>query len=110
MSLALSRRLTVAASTKRSPATASGKVGAQTTRLASVFVTALDPASAEMVARYGTGAPEVLLSCFTLETDIRAGDRLVVGALEYPIRAVAEWSGMGNAGPYRQLILEAIKS
>lgn len=110
MSITFNRRLTVTASTKRNPAPSSGKVGVPATSLASLRVAPLDPISAEMQARYGTGAPEILLQTFCANVDVVVGDRLVVGSVEYPIRAVADWGGMGAVDTYKLLIVEKIKT
>lgn len=110
MSKLWARRLNVTASTKRSPAPVSGKVGAPVTNLASLRVSPLDPATNEVQARFGSGAPEMLLQCFANAVDVRAGDRLVVGDKEYPIRGVADWAGMYPASAFKVLVLEDIRS
>lgn len=110
MSISFTRRLTVSASTKRNPAPSGGKVATPVVNLASLNVAPLDPVSSEMMARYGTGAPEVLLQTFCPAVDVKVGDRLVVGSKEYPIRAVSDWDGMGSINAFKVLVLEAVKS
>ena len=110
MSIAFTRRLTVTASTKRSPTPSAGLVGVPVAHLATLRTTPLDPASAEVMARYGTGAPQLLRRCYCPRADVRAGDRLVVDGREYPIRAVEDWVGMGAINAYQALIVEDIQA
>jgi hypothetical protein len=105
---AFTRMCTVTASTKRTPAISSGKIGALATQVAGLTCTPLDPVSAEIRTRMGLESAHEVVQTFTEETDIREGDYLVVSGKEYPIRAVAEWTWRGRV--YRHLIMEDVKA
>ena len=110
-SRALARLATIAASTKRSPAISDGIRSGPQTYLSSIKVTPLDPVTEEIRRRPGLETPHELLMCYAVgDLDIKAGDILVVGSNEYPIKAVGEWyeSPQGN-DDYCQLIIEDLK-
>jgi len=101
---------TVTASTKRPPAIVDGKRGAAVTHVASLACTPLDPVDAEIRERVGLQTPHELLQTHIQGgVDIREGDVLVVGSVEYPIRAVEEWTWPGDQTDYLTLYLEELK-
>lgn len=100
--------LTITASTKRSPAISGGKRGAAVTQLASLTTTPLWPVDPEVRQRLALNSPHEVLETYTLATDVREGDILVVGASEYPIRACAEWPGLTSM-TFQHLIVEDLK-
>ena len=104
---ALTRLLTVTASTKRQPAVSGGKRGPAVTQVASLTCTPLDPVDPQLRQRLALDTPHELLQAFTVETDIIEGDFLVVGTEEYPIRSCAEWSW--RSGKFLHLVLEDLK-
>lgn len=101
------QQATVTASTKRA-SVSGGKRGTPTTQISSLLCTPLDPVDQELRERLGLrGAHEVLQTFVDGSLDIAEGDTLVVGASEYPIRAVGNWSWRGSV--YRHLIIEELK-
>ena len=102
---------TVTASTKRAPALSGGKRGAATTNIASLVCTPLDPIDPELRSRLAINTPHEVLQTF-VETalDVIEGDLLVVSSIEYPIRAVADWSAGTYMTAYKQLIIEDLKA
>jgi hypothetical protein len=110
---AFSRLATVSASTKRA-SVSSGKRGTPPTKLSGLSITPLDPADpstrGELQERLGLETPFELLSTYVAGTpDIREGDILVVGAVEYPIRAVSDFTAAASMPAYKRLILEQLK-
>jgi hypothetical protein len=107
----LSYLATVTASTKRSPAMAGGKVGAPAAYLGGVKCTPLDPVDPELRQRMQLETAHELVQTFVVGAlDIITGDILVVGSVEYPIRAVANWAASTRGGDaYLHLILEDLK-
>jgi hypothetical protein len=101
---------TVAASTKRPPATSSGLRGAPATNLTGLLVTPLDPVDPELRQRLGIDTPHTLLQTFVDgASDIVEGDWLVIGSDEYPIKRLSAWPAGVTSPVYRQLILEDLK-
>lgn len=110
MSAGFTKMATVTASTKRSPAVSGGKRGAATENIASLKCTPLDPVTAEVAERFGLQTPHERLTCFTEgDLDILEGDILVVSSVDYPIKAVGEWTWPRSTTEYKQLILEQLK-
>ena len=107
------RQLTVRASTKRSPAIASGKRGAPVEQIADMACTPLWPLDAETRQRVRLDTPHELRQTFaSAEHDVREGDVLVVSEVEYPIRSVADWAWSGTgagACAYLQIVVEELK-
>ena len=108
------RFLVVEASTKRSPAIASGKRGTPVVHLPSFLCTPLDPAdgdtSRDLAFRVhgATGQPFRVLQTFVAsDLDIIEGDVLVVGTREYPIRGVHVWPWR-RGQTYLKLLLEEV--
>lgn len=104
---------TVTASTKRIPAISSGKRGTPVTNIASLKCTPLDPIGtqpgAEVTRNPTLGTPGNVLETFVDATvDIVAGDRLVVGTREYPVRVVEDWTWLG--GTYRRVVVDNLKT
>lgn len=104
---AITRFLTVTASTKRQPAISSGKRGAPVTQVASLRCTPLDPVDPELRQRLALDTPHELLQTFTQETDIVQGDLLTVAGVDYPVRSCAEWTWRGTT--FRHLVVEDLK-
>jgi len=109
-SLGFTRMATVTASTKRPPALSSGVRGAATTNLSSLACLPLDPVDAELRARVAIDTPHELLQTFVQGgLDIEEGDILVVGGVDYPIRAVEDWTWPPDSEDYIRLIVEQLK-
>ena len=101
---------TVTASTKRQAAPTSGKTAAPVANLASLVCTPLDPVDAELSKRLGLDTPGELLQTFVDGgLDIRQGDYLTVGAVDYPIRACEDWTWPVSGQAFRRLVLEDLK-
>lgn len=101
----------VTASTKRSPAASSGKIGAMAENLASLVCTPLDPIDATVRERMPQLAQyqELLTTFVQGGLDIVEGDRLVVSGTEYPVRAVEDWYWRPDELDYVRLIVEELK-
>jgi hypothetical protein len=98
----------VTASTKRSPNVSGGKRGTPTTNVSSLSCTPLDPVDAEVRQRLALESPNIILETFVDNAvDVVVGDILVVGSMEYPIKAVEDWTWRGTT--YRHLFLEKLK-
>jgi len=109
-SLAFARLAKATASTKRPPALSGGVRGAPETHITSLRCLPLDPVDAELRQRLGIDTPhELLQTCIQGGLDIMAGDMLVVGSVEYPVRAVEEWPWQRGAPLTLRLILEELK-
>lgn len=110
-----SRLATVTASTKRSGGIVSGLEVGYVTHIASLKCLPLDPITVERKGGHsvmvsgveGLGWHEVLQTSTEGGLDIIEGDLLVVGSVEYPIRAVANWTWRGSE--YKRLLLQEIK-
>jgi len=101
---------TVRASTKRAAAPVSGKTSAPAANLASLKCTPLDPVDAELSKRLGLDTPHELLQTFVEGgLDIREGDTLTVGGVDYPIRACEDWTWPVDRLAYRRLVVEDLK-
>jgi hypothetical protein len=101
---------TVTASTKRAAAPVSGKTSAPVANLTSLKCTPLDPVDAELSKRLGLDTPHELLQTFVDGgLDIREGDTLTVGSVDYPIRACEDWTWPPSKKAYRRLVVEDLK-
>ena len=106
-STSFSRLATVSASTKRPPATSSGKVGSPATNITSLVCTPLDPVDMELRDRFGLDTSITVKQSFCDGgLDIVLGDILVVNSIEYPIKALGEWEWRGST--YHHMILEVL--
>ena len=106
---AITRFLTVTASTKRAPVMASGKRGAPTTQVASLKCTPLDPVDPELAQRLALDTPMESLQTFVTAAvgSIVEGDILTVAGVDYPIRACSEWSWRNET--FLHLVIEDLK-
>lgn len=95
----------VTASTKRRGAIVAGLEPAYTEQIASLSCLPLDPVSPEIAMGIeGLSFREILQTATEGDLDIVEGDLLVVGSVEYPIRAVEEYEWKGSE--YKILYLE----
>jgi len=102
---AFDRMATVTASTKRRGAVVSGLEPAYTEEIASLACFPLDPVSPEIAMGVeGLSFREILQTAVEGGLDIVEGDLLIVGSIEYPIRAVEDWTWKGST--YQILLLE----
>lgn len=104
------RFLTVSASTKRRPAISGGKVGTATTYLAALMVAPIAPIDADLRQRLALETPhELQQSVCDGSKDVKEGDVLVVGSVEYPIKACEDW-GPIRGRSFKRLVLEDLKA
>ena len=90
------RLATVTASTKRSSGITSGKEDGYTAEIATLQCLPLDPVDPNVTLGIsGLAFHELLQTSAEGGLDIVEGDLLVVDAVEYPIRAVADWDWKG---------------
>lgn len=100
----------VAASTKRHAAMSGGKRGAPVTSITSLFCTPLDPLDPETRERLALDSPHRLLQTFAQGgLDIVAGDTLVVGSTEYPIKVVGAWLWRPDDADYVHVVVEELE-
>jgi len=102
---------TVTASTKRSPAVASGKIGDRVVNIASLLCTPIDP----LMASSTGGQPKfdeipvldskvgLFMTYCDATHDIQQGDEFIVGSTSYTVKSVEDWVWKGTF--YLQLIL-----
>lgn len=105
------RLASVEASTKRAASISSGKAGAPSTNIASLQCTPLYPVANASEWRETLGLKTLvnLMQSFVQgDLDIIAGDVLVIGSDEYPVRFVNPYN-FGRFDVRRQLILEDLK-
>ena len=103
---------TLTASTKRNADLGSGRKGAAVTSLASLAITPLWPLSRETIRTLELNSPRELKECYHVPAgatlpDVKERDILVVGANQYPIEYVGEWTD-GDV-PCLQIIVGEIK-
>lgn len=105
---------TLTATTKRYPAAAGGKVGAAVANLAAVLVVPLMPINPDLLPVVDLEAPREAKVTYAFAgvdgvlPDIREGDFLTVGGVEYITRSVAEWPRPAG-GSYLEIIVEEEK-
>jgi hypothetical protein len=109
MMSSFSKMAKVTASTKRRPVVSGGKMAESwTTQIASLKCTPLDPVDSETARRLNVATAYEIKECFVDSgLDIIQGDKLVVGAKEYPIREVEPWEWRGSH--YQRLLLDDLK-
>lgn len=105
-------RATTTASTKRSPALASGKVGAATENIASLkcypLVQLSDPA---LVERFATKAASLVYETFVQDgVDVLIGDVLVVDSIDYLVVGVNSYPWPGPGGNRLHVIVEEVQT
>lgn len=100
----------VTASTKRSAGVVSGLESGYVENIASLACLSLDPVDPEVGQGVeGLSFREILQTCVQGGLDIKEGDLLVVGSVEYPIRSVADWYWPPDDANYIRLLLEDVK-
>jgi hypothetical protein len=101
----------VTASTKRRPSASGGIIGVPVTNLSSLSCTPLDPIDAELRDTVPglAGKSEILQSMVRNDLDIAEGDLLVVGAVEYVVRAVEDLYWSPDSNDSMLLVLEEHK-
>ena len=103
----MARFCSTTASTKRSPAAVSGKIGEPETEISRLSISPLMPLDPELQIKYEIRSPRVAYQTFTDGSpDVEMGDILVVSGTEYPIRAVAKWP---TDNSFLMLIVEEIQ-
>jgi hypothetical protein len=91
-SASFARMANVTAATKRSPAPVGGVIGAPTAHLSDLKVLPPMPAGQQIIERYRLESPRrPLVTYLAGAADIVQGDRLVIGAADYPIVGVGPW-------------------
>lgn len=104
------------ASTKRAEDLGSGRKGAPVANLASVLITPLWPLTQETQRVLEINSPREFKECYHVPAtggslpDIVEGDVLVVGASEYPVYHVSEWTDIANGETGSlQIVVQAVK-
>lgn len=105
MGISFNRLTTVTADTKRR----ADPRNAPTVNLQNIKITPLMPVDKSIAFRMGLETPHELLQAFTSETDIREGDYLVIGAAEYPVKAVGSWAWRPDGGERLVVLVEELK-
>ena len=101
------RMATVTASTKREGGVAAGLEVGMVAKIATLKCLPLDPISPDLVLDIeGLAWHETLQTVVEGGLDIAEGDILVVGAVEYPVRAVADWNWRPAGVDFVTLYLE----
>jgi hypothetical protein len=96
---------TVTASTERASLT--GFVA----NLSGLKVTPLAPVDAETKQRLEINTPHVTWeTCLQDAPDIRKGDKLVIGAVKYPIYHVEKWPWLPSADTRLRIIVEDLRN
>lgn len=109
VSASFRRLLTKTADTKRPPTLVGGKRGAPQTHLTDVRCTPLYPVDPELRERLALESPHTLWQVFVADgADIRAGDVLVYGGEEYPVKAVAPWPWPSSGLSFGAVIVEEL--
>ena len=94
------------ATTKRNPAAAAGKVGVPVTHLTSLKIRPLIPAPPALLERYKLQSPRNIFTTAAEGTpDVRIGDTLTTGGVDYRIAVVAQWTGPVT---HTRLIIEQV--
>ena len=111
-SASFARRASTTASTKRSPALASGKVGAMAENVASLkcypLVQLRDPA---LVERFATKAASLVYETFMQDgVDVLAGDVLVISSTDYLVVGVNSYPWHGPGGNRLHVIVEEVQT
>jgi hypothetical protein len=101
--------LTESGYTQRSPGAVLGKVAPPAPYLLGLSMTPLLPVDPE-VAVTMLGSPREVKETYLKMCDIVEGDRLVVGAVVYVVRAVAEWTDASAGGvSFLRVVAEEVK-
>ena len=103
------RLASVTASTKRSAGVVNGLEAAYTESIASLKCLPLDPVDPNLAQVDGLAWHELLQTAVEGGLDVQEGDILVVATIEYPIRAVSDWTWPPDTLPYQVLIIEDVK-
>lgn len=102
---------TETAHTLRPPAFSDGNRGEQDGQLPTFSCFPLDPVDPELRVQYETGQVRRVFQTFVQGgLDIQAGDRLVVGGKEYPIRAVEPWKWEPDGEDFLRLVVVEVMS
>ena len=108
MTKAFENVATETVSTKRSD-DADGKVSAPIENLTGISATPIYPVAPDLQRRMALDTPHTLVECFIEGSyDIKKGDMLVAGGIDYPIKVVEKYPFSGS---YRyRLILEDLET
>lgn len=105
---------TITASTKRNEDLGSGRTGDPAAYLVGLLVTPLYPVSQETIQLFEINSPREVKECYHVPAagaglpDVKEGDILVHGGVEYPIAFCGEWPH--GYVPTLHLILGEVKS
>lgn len=100
---------TVSCSTKRAGGFTDGNRSVSASNLTGLKCTPLDPVDPQLQQRMALDTPHLLLQTFIDgNNDIKEGDTLTVSSVDYPIRAVSDWTFPGST-KYLHLILEDLR-
>lgn len=104
---------TVLASTKRAPALGAGRLGTPVPHLASLAITPLWPVGTNTVQLLEIASPREFKECYHISElggdlpDVREGDILTAGGVDYPVSYVGEWTD-GDV-PALHLVVQKVK-
>lgn len=107
--MSLQTLATLDAAVKRATMSA-GKRAAPAAHLSGLSVVPLQPASPDLVLRLQLNTPHQVYVTYAVgHHDIRAGDVLTVGGVDYPIRGAAKWTPpTGTISSYMELVVEEL--
>ena len=107
MTVSFTKLATVTASTKRSPAVSSGKIGTRTTQVASLMCTPIDPISSAQAGFEDEPVLDAHVQLFQTycesTVDILQGDQLTANSVDYTVKSVSNWTYAGST--FLQVIL-----
>ena len=104
---------TVTASTKRNPRVTGRRSGTAVAYLLSLYITPLWPASREIVRTLDLNSPREAKECYHVPAsgatlpDVKEGDILVAGGVDYPIEWVGEWTD--GSVPALHIVVSEVK-
>ncbi|KPK91509.1 MAG: hypothetical protein AMJ88_13455 [Anaerolineae bacterium SM23_ 63] len=111
MSASFQKLATVTCGTKRATVGATGLRSAPAVYLSNLKCLPLDPLEPDIKTSLELDTPhELLQTMIEGGPDIKEGDTLTVGSIEYKIRSVADWTWSPSATNTLLLILEEFKT
>lgn len=106
---------TIPVSTKRSTTLSNQRTGAAAAYLTGLLITPLWPLSPETIESLGISSPRESKETFFVPApgvalpDIREGDVLTVGGVDYPIESVSEWTAVAGLPACLRIVVQVVK-